>query len=116
LCLAIVGPSWMRNHLLEMMWAAAIHHIEMAGELAALQTAVTSVMELMLGCSPDETFQVEITDELVTQFRKLEELCSWLEWPGAKICELLLRPPPDQARVADHLDEAAIRLEVELIA
>jgi hypothetical protein len=34
LCLAIVGPSRVRNHLLERMRAAAIRQIEMAGELA----------------------------------------------------------------------------------
>jgi hypothetical protein len=56
---------------------------------------VTSAAELVLGRSPDETFQVEITDELVAQFRKLEELCSWLERPSVRICDMLLRPPPD---------------------
>jgi hypothetical protein len=98
LCLAIVGPSWERNHLFEKMWAASICHIEMAGELAALQTTVTSVAESMLGCSPDETFRVEIMDELVTQFQKLEDLCLRLERPDVKIYDLLLVLPPDQAR------------------
>jgi hypothetical protein len=79
------------------MRAAAIHHIEMAGELAMLRTVVTSAAELVLGRSPNETFRVEIVDELVAQFWKLEELCSQLEWPGVKICDLLLGPPPDQA-------------------
>jgi hypothetical protein len=57
---------------------------------------------------------VEIADELVAQFQKLEELCSRLEWPGVRICDLLLRPPPDQARWADRLDKATGRLEADL--
>jgi hypothetical protein len=67
MCLAIVSPSRMRNHLLERMRAAAIRHIEMAGELAELWATVTSVVELVLGHSPDETFQVEIVD-VIPQF------------------------------------------------
>jgi hypothetical protein len=116
LSLAIVGPSRVRNHLLERMRAAAIRHIAMVGELATLQVAVTSAVELVLGRTPNETFRVEIVDELVAQFWKLEELCSRLERPGAKIYDLLLRLPLDQARWANRLDEAAGRLEVELTA
>jgi hypothetical protein len=96
------------------MRVAAIRHIEMAGELAALQAIVTSVMELVLGLSPDEIFWVEITDKLVSQFWKLEELCSWLEWTSTRICDLLLGPPPHQAQWADRLDEAVGWLDVEL--
>jgi hypothetical protein len=100
LCPAIIGPSWARNHLYERMRAAAIHHIhhiEMDGELATLHLIVTSVVELVLGCSPNETFWVEIADELVAQFWKLEELWSRLEWPSVRIYDLLLGPPSDQA-------------------
>jgi hypothetical protein len=79
------------------MWATTMCHTEMAGELATLQVAVTSAVELVLGCLPDETFLVEITDELVAQFRKLEELCSRLERPSVMIYDLLLILPPDQA-------------------
>jgi hypothetical protein len=50
----------------------------MAMELVALRVAVISVAELVLGHSPNETFWVEIMDELVAQFRKMEELCSRL--------------------------------------
>jgi sugar phosphate isomerase/epimerase len=57
LCLAIVGPSWVRNHLLERIRAAAIRHIKKAKELAALQAVVTSTAELVLLHSPDETFR-----------------------------------------------------------
>jgi hypothetical protein len=79
------------------MWATTMCHTEMAGELATLQVAVTSAVELVLGCLPDETFLVEITDELVAQLRKLEELCSQLERPSVMIYDLLLILPPDQA-------------------
>jgi hypothetical protein len=98
------------------MRAAAILHIEMAWDLAALWAVVTSSMELVLGHSPDETFWVEIMDELVAQFRKLEEMCSWLERPDARTCDLHLSLPPDQAQHADRLDEATRRLEAELTA
>jgi hypothetical protein len=83
--------------LLERMWFAAIHHIEMARELVALRATVTSATELVLGRPPDETVWVEIMDELVAQFQKLEDQYSWLELPDARICDLLLRPPPDDA-------------------
>jgi hypothetical protein len=55
-------------------------------------------------------------DDLVDQFQKLEELCSRLEWPCTRIYDLLLGPPPDQARWADRLDDSAERLEPELTA
>jgi hypothetical protein len=83
-----------RNHLLERMLATTLHHIEMVGELAMLQAIVASVVELVLGCSPDETFRVVIADELVKQVQRLEELSSWFEQPGVRICDLLLRLPP----------------------
>jgi hypothetical protein len=80
LCFAIVGPPFVRNHLLEWMQIAALHHNMMAGELAALRTAVYSTVEFTLGRSPNETFWVEVVDELVAEFWKLEEWCSWPEW------------------------------------
>jgi hypothetical protein len=114
LCLTIVGPWGVRNHLLKRMRADAIRHIEMARELAALRATVTSTVELVLGHLSDETFWVEIMDELVAQFRKLVVLCSRLEWPSARIYDLLLGLPPDQALWADRLDEATGQLEVGL--
>jgi hypothetical protein len=48
LCLAIVGPSWVRSHLSVRMRAAALRHAEMAGELAALQSVVSSAVKLVL--------------------------------------------------------------------
>jgi hypothetical protein len=64
------------------MWVAALRHTETAGDLAALQVVVSTVMELALGRSLDKTFQVEVVDELVIEFLKLEEQCLWLEWPS----------------------------------
>jgi hypothetical protein len=57
-----------RNYLLERIHATAICYIEMVRELAALRAVVTLATELVLRCSPDETFQAEIVDELVAQF------------------------------------------------
>jgi hypothetical protein len=39
----------------------------MARELATLHVAVSSVMELLLGHSPNDTFHVEVVGELVCQ-------------------------------------------------
>jgi hypothetical protein len=93
--------------LSEGMWITALRHTEMAEELNVLQTTVSSAVEFALGRSPDETFRVEVVDELVAEFRKLEERFSRFEWPGTRIYDLLLGPPSGQARLADHLDEAA---------
>jgi hypothetical protein len=56
------------------MRAAAFPHTEMARELATPRVVLSSATELVLGCSPDETFLVEITDELVTEFQRLQVL------------------------------------------
>jgi hypothetical protein len=88
------------------MWLAALRHTEMAGELAVLQAVVSSAMELMLGHSPSDTFHVEVVGELATEFWKREDRHSRLEWPATRIYDLFLGPPTNQARLADHLDEA----------
>jgi hypothetical protein len=116
LCPTIVGPPRVRNHLSEGMQAAVVHHTEMAGELATLQVIVSSIVESELGRSPDENFWVEVVGELVAKFLRLEELCSWLEWPGVRIWDLVLGPPFGRARWADRLDEAAGWPEAELAA
>jgi hypothetical protein len=59
---------------------------------------------------------VEVVGKLVTKFHKVEHRCSRLELPAPRICDLLLRPPPYQARLADHLDKATGQLIVELAA
>jgi hypothetical protein len=48
LCLAIVGPPWVRIHLSKGMQLVALRHTEMAGELAALRAMVSSVVESVL--------------------------------------------------------------------
>jgi hypothetical protein len=50
---------------------------------------------------------VEVVSELVVEFQKMEECRSWLEWSVARICDLLLGPSSNRARLVDHLDEAA---------
>jgi hypothetical protein len=79
------------------MWAAALHHTEMAREHAALQATVSSAAELALGRSPNKTSRVEVMNDLVAKFQRWKELCSWLEGPGVRIYDLLLGPPPSQA-------------------
>jgi hypothetical protein len=96
LCLAIVGPPWVRDHMFKGMQITALHQIDMARELASLQAAVSSITELTLRRSPNETFQVEVVGDLVVKFWMLEERYSRLEWPGAKIYDLLHGPPPDR--------------------
>jgi hypothetical protein len=92
----------------------ALCHIEMAGELVTLRTVVSSIVEFMLGHLPDETFQVEVVDELVAEFRKLEERRSRLERPGVRIYDLLLGPPSGRARLARQLGaELAAQREVD---
>jgi hypothetical protein len=116
LCHAVIGPPWARHHLSEGMWLAALHQTEMAGELAVPQTAVSSAMELMPGRSPSDIFHVGVVGELAAEFQNMGERWSWLERPTVRICDLLLRPPPSRARLANRLDEAAGQLRVELSA
>jgi hypothetical protein len=98
------------------MQIAALCHTEMVGELVVLWVVVSSVVELVLEHLPDETFWVEVLDELIAKFQRLEERCSWLEQPGTRIYNLLLGPPLSQARLADLLDEATRQLGSELAA
>jgi hypothetical protein len=86
LCVAIVGPSQVRSHLLARMPANAIRHTKMAAELTALWVAVSSAMELVLGLLPNETSWVDVTNELVAKFQRWEELFSWLKGSGVRIC------------------------------
>jgi hypothetical protein len=67
-----------RNHLSEGMQIAALYHIEMVRELAALHTVVSSTMEFVLRHSPNKTFQMEIVDKLIAEFRRQEERRSHL--------------------------------------
>jgi hypothetical protein len=97
LCFAIVSPPQARNHLLEGMQIAALWHTEMVGELATLQTVVSSTLEFTLGHLPDKTIWVEAVNEMVAEFYKLEEQLSWLKWPGVRICDLLLSLSSGQA-------------------
>jgi hypothetical protein len=88
LCHAIVGLPRVRNHLLEGMRATADRHTEMVGEIAALWAVVSCTTELVLRRFLDETFRVEVMDRLVAKFWRLEELCSRIERPSARICDL----------------------------
>jgi hypothetical protein len=76
----------------------------MVRELTVLRAAVSSAVEITLGCSPNQTFRVEVVGELVAKFWKLEERHSCLEKPSTRICNLLLGPPSDRVRLADQLE------------
>jgi hypothetical protein len=91
-----------------------LYHTEMAGEVTALQMAVSSAMEFVLEHSLDETFRVEVVDELIAKIWKLEEWRSRLERSGVRICDLLVGSPSGPAQLAYHLDEAAGQLGAEL--
>jgi hypothetical protein len=95
---------------------AALHHTEVARELAVFWAAVSSTGESVLGRSPSNNARAEVVGELVIEFQKVEELRSKLQWPTARMCNLLLRPPPGRAWLADRLDEAEWQLRVELVA
>jgi hypothetical protein len=76
------------------MWLVALLHIEMAGELATIQVAVSSIMKSALGRSPNEIFCMEVVGELVAEFQRMEERRSRLEQPAVRIYDLVLGPPP----------------------
>jgi hypothetical protein len=84
--------------LLARMRAATLHHTGVVRELTMLRATVSSTTELVLGCLPGETSQVEVMNMLTTKFHEMEELCSRHKGPGARICNLLLGPSPGQAR------------------
>jgi hypothetical protein len=105
-----------RKHLLEEMRITALHHTAMGGGLAARRPVVSTAMEFKLGWLPNKTFLVEVLDVVVAEFRKHEEQRSRLEWPGARIFDLLLGLASGPARLADLLDKAARQLGVELTA
>jgi hypothetical protein len=101
---------------LEGMQIIALCHTEMDEKLAALRVVVSSTVELALGHSSDETFQVEVVGELVAEFWKPDKRSSRLEWPGMRTYDLLVGPPPGRARLVDHLDKAIGQLGAELAA
>jgi hypothetical protein len=106
LCHAIVGPP-RAKHLSEGMQLVALHHTEMAGELAAFQATVSSAAESVLGRLPSNTMCMEVVGDLVAECQKVEGHRSKFERPTAGICDLLLGPPPGQAWLGDRLDEAS---------
>jgi hypothetical protein len=114
LCLTIIGSSQVKSPLPAKMRATTLRHAVVVRELTALWVALSSVAEHMLERSPDETSRVEVMNKLAAKFWRLEELCSRPEGPGKRIYNLLLRPPPGQARWANCLEEAVRRLEMAM--
>jgi hypothetical protein len=68
LCHIIVSLTWARHHLSKGMRLVALHHTEMAGELASLLAIVPSVAESVLGCSPTDAFHEEVVGEPAEKF------------------------------------------------
>jgi hypothetical protein len=67
LCHAIVSPPQAR-HLFKGMRLAALHHTDMAVELAAFQAMVSSIVESVLRRSPSNTVHAEVVGELAAEF------------------------------------------------
>jgi hypothetical protein len=85
------------------MQLATLHHNEMVRELAAFRVVVSSTAELVLGRSPNNVAWMKVVGELVAEHPRLEECRSKLERPAAKICSLLISPPPSRAWLTNHL-------------
>jgi chromosome segregation ATPase len=68
LCQVIVHPPRVRSHLLEEMWIAALRHTEMVDQLATLWVVVSFAMQSVLERLPTKALQVDVVDELVTEF------------------------------------------------
>jgi hypothetical protein len=90
-------PHGAWHHLSDGMSLAALRHTEMVREFATLWAVVSYAVELVLGNLPDDAFHVEVVGELATDFQKMEDQCSSLERQAARICSLLLGPPPNRA-------------------
>jgi hypothetical protein len=113
--LTIIGPPRPRR-LYEGKQLATLHHNKMVQELAMFWMAVSSAVESVLECSPNNVARAEVVGELVAKLHRVEGHHWKLEWPTTKICDLLLGPPPSRAWLADHLEEVPGRLRVELDA
>jgi hypothetical protein len=62
---------------------------------------VSSASEFVLGRSPNETFLVEVVDELIAEFQKQEEWQSRLERPSARAYDLIMALPSGRGQLAD---------------
>jgi hypothetical protein len=72
------------------------------------------VCEFALGRSPNDTFWVEVVDELIVEFR-MQEWRLRLERPNARIGDLILGLPSSWAELTDRLEEAIGQLGVEQV-
>jgi hypothetical protein len=116
LCQAIVDPPRVRSHVSEGMKIAALYNTKMVEQLAALQAAVSSATQFVLECSPTMALQVDVLDELVTEFRKQEERRSCIKQSGMMVCNLILGSPTSRVWLAKRLDETIGQLGVEQAA
>jgi hypothetical protein len=79
------------------MQLVALCHTKMAKEVAAFWAAVSSTVESVLQCLPRNTACAEVVGELAAELQKVDGHHSKLKRLAARICDLLLRPPPGQA-------------------
>jgi hypothetical protein len=114
LCFIIIAPTQVRIPLSARLRATALCHTKMVGDLTPFRAVVSSTVELVLGRLLGETSRVEVVNELVTKFQRLEELCSRLKGPSMRIYALLIGLLASQSRWANHLDEAVRRLEAKI--
>jgi hypothetical protein len=73
LCHAFTGPLQVRHHLSEGMRIVTLCHTKMLEELTALQAAMTTIVESVLGHSPSDTFRTELVSRLATEFQNVED-------------------------------------------
>jgi hypothetical protein len=79
------------------MQLVTLHHNDKVRELAKFWVAVSSAAELVLWRPPNNIARAEVVGELMAKLHMAEGHRSKLERPAAKICNLLLRPPPGRA-------------------
>jgi hypothetical protein len=62
------SPLWVRHHLSEVMRLVDLRHTKMVRELTMLRAAVSLAVESVLGCTPGDTFRMEVVGELAAKF------------------------------------------------
>jgi hypothetical protein len=64
----IAPPLWVRHHLSEVMRLVDLRHTKMVRELTMLRAAVSLAVESVLGCTPGDTFRMEVVGKLAAKF------------------------------------------------
>jgi hypothetical protein len=72
LCHTIIGPLRTRHHLSEGMRLVTLYHTKRAREHSMLRVVVSSTVESEVGCSPSDTFHMEVVGKWAAAFQKME--------------------------------------------